>query len=540
MKRLLALCLLLALLLCACSAAGQPTQPMEQPTEETAAAPTETAAAPKTFGLSYLPEHGFNPYTCTATVNRAAFSLLYESLFVVSSHFRAEPVLCESFTASDDGKTYRYTLVSGVSFSDGTPLTAQDAAASLRAAQQSALYSGRLAHMLSVTADDDRTLTVTLDTAYENFSLMLDVPIVSAATVQSSTPLGTGPYYLDGEVLRRSSRWWQTQAPAVTAETIELQAAKTPNDIRDNFEFGSTDLVYCDPNSPAAVGYRCDYEAWEAPAPILHYVGFNLYSGWFTNVALRRAFTYGVDREAMTSAVYNGFAQAATLPCSPASDLYDAQLAAQYAYSATAFQAAIRNAGVPTSETDCPVLLVCSDDPARVRAAEYLSSSMQENGFFLKVRSLGREAYVAALQAGNYDAYLGEVRLTANFDLSEFFRTGGALSYGAVADTSLAGLCTQALGNSGSYADLCARLLDTVPFCPIVFKSYEVCVSRGAIASISPGVDCVFHNAATARTLADADHSYDGAAEPSTPTNVSADPAEPTEPADAADPTQEP
>lgn len=105
-------------------------------------------------------------------------------------------------------------------------------------------------------------------------------------------------------------------------------------------------------------------------------------------VALRRAFTYGVDREAMTSAVYNGFAQAATLPCSPASDLYDAQLAAQYAYSATAFQAAIHNAGVPTSETDCPVLLVCSDDPARVRAAEYLSSSMQENGFFLKVRSL--------------------------------------------------------------------------------------------------------------------------------------------------------
>ena len=165
MKRLLALCLLLALLLCACSAAGQPTQATQQPTEETAAAPTETAAAPKTFGLSYLPEHGFNPYTCTATVNRAAFSLLYESLFVVSSHFRAEPVLCESFTASEDGKTYRYTLVSGVSFSDGTPLTAQDAAASLRAAQQSALYSGRLAQMLSVTADDDRTLPVTLGTA---------------------------------------------------------------------------------------------------------------------------------------------------------------------------------------------------------------------------------------------------------------------------------------------------------------------------------------------------------------------------------------
>lgn len=54
------------------------------------------------------------------------------------------------------------------------------------------------------------------------------------------------------------------------------------------------------------------------------------------------------------------------------------------------------------------MLLVCSDDPARVRAAEYLSSSMQENGFFLKVRLAGPRGLCGRLQAGNYDAYLGE------------------------------------------------------------------------------------------------------------------------------------
>lgn len=297
--------------------------------------------------------------------------------------------------------------------------------------------------------------------------------------------------------------------------------------------------MYCDPNSPAAVGYRCDYEAWEAPTPILHYVGFNLYSGWFTNVALRRAFTYGVDREAMTSAVYNGFAQAATLPCSPASDLYDAQLAAQYAYSATAFQAAIHNAGVPTSETDCPVLLVCSDDPARVRAAEYLSSSMQENGFFLKVRSLGREAYVAALQAGNYDAYLGEVRLTANFDCR---------NSSARAARSLRGRGGRFPGRplhagAGQFRQLCrplrapARHRAVLPHCVQELRGLrQPRCDRLHLAGRGLRVPQRRHGA----HAGDADHSYDGAAEPSTPTDVSADPAEPTEPTDASAPTQEP
>ena len=57
--------------------------------------------------------------------------------------------------------------------------------------------------------------------------------------------------------------------------------------------------------------------------------------------------------------------------------------------------------------------------------------------------------------------------------------------------------------------------------------------TRGKLASITPAVDYLFHNAVTARTLADADRTYEQSnagetgGEPSEPTDGSAESTEP-------------
>lgn len=513
MKRTLLLCLALLLLLTACAQQTQtlPTVPaVETEQEPTGEAPQEAPTA-EVFGLAYLPSYGLNPYQCTATVNRALFSLLYESLFVVSNQYRAEPVLCESFKVSDEGKTYTFTLVRGVAFSDGTPLTAEDVAASVEAARQSPIYQARLSHISYYTVNDDGTFSVFLDTPYENFALMLDVPIVKADTVDSQTPTGSGSYCLRGTKLQKNSYWKQLTAPILTAETISLTACSDTGKLRDSFEFGATDLVYCDPNSAAAVGYRCDYEVWEVPTTVMHYLGFNLYSGYFVNDKLRAAVTLALDREDISNKVYGGFAQASVLPCSPYSDLYDAQLAEQYDYAPAAFKAAVQESGVATS-TDyvghVGTLLVCSEDPKRVAAADYIAEVLQKAGLNITVNAVDYDSYKTALQNGDFDLYYGEVRLTANFDLAEFFKEYGNLQYGSIASGGLSALCVASLGNSGSYPELCSQLMQQAPICPVVFKSNAIYVTRGAISSVTPAVDYVFHNAATARTLADADQTY--------------------------------
>ena len=148
MKKLWILLLCLCLLLSACGK-KTPTDPTgdTEPTEmeeELVASPEdpqeETEEEENSFGLSYLSQYGLNPFTCTATVNRSLFSLMYESLFVVTQDFNASPVLCDSFESVAGGTLYRFKLLEEARFSDGSPLTSEDVKASLRAAGKSNLY----------------------------------------------------------------------------------------------------------------------------------------------------------------------------------------------------------------------------------------------------------------------------------------------------------------------------------------------------------------------------------------------------------------
>ena len=511
MKKCLALLLLLSLFLTAC---GQKQEPLISTTATQEPTQTEEPVLVQkddVFGLSYMAGYGFNPFTCTATVNRGVFSLLYESLFIVSGEFRAVPVLCDSFRVANDGRTYIIRLVEGVRFSDGTFLNVMDVEASIDAARDSALYSERLEHIVSTDVTEDGELRIDLNTAYENLALVLDVPVVKLETLESDRPVGTGAYYLRGEGLLRNPYWWQESHGVLTAEQIPLTAAYASDELRDHFEFGSSDLIYCDPNSMAAVSYRCDFEVWEAPSTIMHYIGFNLYSGWFIGESLRSAVTYAIDRDSLVNTVYGGFAQATPLPCSPSSDLYDSQLAADYDYAPAKFAEAVQNSGVLTSgvyEGYVGTFLVCMDDPKRVAVAEHIAEVLNQAGIRVKVSALERKAYQTALEKGQFDLYLGETRLTANFDLTEFFLKYGNLQFGSISNAGYVTLCTEALANSGTYSDLYSQLLRDAPICPIVFKSYAIYVTRGMIETNHPGLDYVFHNQDTARTLADADKTY--------------------------------
>ncbi len=531
MKRLLCIVLLLCLLLSGCAVVDvglnkEETKPVE---------PTRPEAPPKEptkegFGLVYVPEYGFNPYDCICITNRPVLSLVYESLFVIGPTFQPEPVLCDRFAVSEDEKTYVFTLVPDVTFSDGSPLTVQDVEASLKAAQNSAYYGSRFSKVSAISSDAHGRLTIRLTTAYEDLPLLLDVPIVKAGTQNDSRPLGTGAYAFwtaEGDetgsslCLRRNHDWWQEKKPPIDYPTIQMAKADRPSEIRDSFEFGSTSLICADLNAPAAVGYRCDYELWDCPTAIMQYIGFNFGGGLFTSRVLRSAVTHIIDREAICSSIYKGFAVPACLPCAPASSLYDRDLAAAYAYDEEAFRSTIST--LTTRDGYVGTILVCSADPSRTELAHRISQSFDACGIKLEVKAVDRETYLKRLQAGQFDMYIGEARLSSNFDLTEFFKPYGSLCYGAIQSLTMERQCTAALENSGNAYDLNKAVMDGGYLCPILFKSYAVMASRGTISSLQPAVDCLFHLSG-GRTLADASATYE---------DLTADPDAPEDPGES-------
>ena len=444
--------------------------------------------------LTYYPNKTLNPLTCTDFTNRAIFSLLYQSLFSVDRTYRVEPQLVKRYAVSEDMKTYTFYL-ENATFSDGTPLTAQDVVATLLAAQESDIYKGRFRHIREITLAEDGGIVITLSISYENLPILLDIPILKEAQLQEDRPLGTGPYVLEmagnTSQLRRRTDWWCTADMTITAESILLIHAENPTQIRDQFEFSDLDLVCADPGSDNYTDYRCDYELWDCENNIFLYLGCNLYSEVFAKPEIRSALPRAIDRDTLAGAYYRGFAHAATLPASPFSPYYNQNLANRYAYDGgEALKTAVSAAGLEGREI---ILLVNADDSLRLRVARDIRDMLIACGFVVTLQESGTSSYYYCLRNGMYDLYLGQTTLSANMDLSAFSSSGGSMNYGGMADVSLYTLCTEALANHGNFYTLHQSVMNDGRLCPILFRSYAIYATRGLLTDLTPARDNVFY-----------------------------------------------
>lgn len=497
MKRILCFVLsLVMLLLCGCSSQKgtyTPTGDALVPEDYAGPAIVPQSDTPQSLVLTYYPNLTMNPYTCTDFTNRALFSLIYQGLFALDREYQAEPVLCKQFSVSNDLMRYTFYL-ENATFSDGTALTGQDVAASLQAARAGQVYKGRFLHIADIVASGN-TVTITLDTPMEDLPLLLDIPIVKAGQVDVERPLGTGPYYMStngtATSLQRRSDWWCTPVSMqITAPTIALTRAESTTQIRDEFEFSDLSLVCADPCSDRYADYRCDYELWDCENGMFLYITFSKDSVVFADTQVRSALTYAIDRDTLAADYYRGFARSASLPASSQFPYYSQSLANRYSYNPEKFKQVIADAGLTGTTVK---LLVNKDDSLRVRVARAIGDMLEEAGLVVVISERSGDEYMEALQYRVFDIYLGQTRLSPNMDLSAFFHTNGALSYGGVNDVGAYNLCLQALENHGNYYTLYQTVMDNGLICPVLTGSYAVYATRGLLTNLTPARDNVFY-----------------------------------------------
>lgn len=448
--------------------------------------------------LAYYPDRSLNPLNCTDYTNRTLFSLIYQGLFAVNSDYECSPILCKSYNVSADLKTYTFYLENAL-FSDGTPLTAADVVATLKASQSSSWYSGRLQHVQSISSYGE-AVVIELSTPMENLPILLDIPILKATEVDAQTPLGTGPYRLVGDQLRRQAGWWCDAELSISWDTIPLVQADSPAAIRDAFEFGAVSLVCANPADRDNVSFHSDYELWECENGLFLYLVCNIKSEVFSNDDLRAALTHAIDRDSLVETYYHGFARAASLPASAQSPYYNNALAARYAYDPLQFREAVDAAAPSTMEL---TLLLNADDPLRLKVGQSIAAMLAEYGFTVTITEATGETFTKLLKKGEYDLYLAQTHLSANMDLSAFFGTDTALSYGGLTNASLYAIAQGALANAGNYYSLHEKIMEYGQLCPILFQSYAIYGRRGAQSDITPARDAVFYYD-LGKTMADA------------------------------------
>lgn len=489
MRRLLSFLLSSALLftLAACGTPGASSGSPDDSSTSGSGSQEPPSPVDIPFSLAAYPTYSFHPALAENRANLTLAPLLYEPLFQVDRSFQATPLLCQSAFASADKLSWTLTLRSGVSFSDGTLLTGEIVVSALNTARQAgSRYAQRLRDITAVTAAGD-AVTITLSRPNGAFPALLDIPISFG---DGNCPLGTGPYVLsdqgDTMTLLARTDWWQKKT--VPVSEIPLTAASKSADLVSSFDAGDVAMVDVDLMGTNALGYSGNYETWDYATTDFLYLGFNTQSGLCRTAEVRRALSRSIDRDSIAQADYASHAVAAALPVHPFSPLYENTLAEVLSYDPQQVAAELVSLRAVGHSL---VLLVNSENSAKVGAAQRIADQLSAAGMSVTVSKLAFDDYVNALKEGKFDLYLGEVILTADFDLFPLLGSGGTLNYGRWQDsqgnTLLASLnMAEGEDRQTAAAALFAYLNDQVPIAPICFKNGSVLTQWGRLSGLAP------------------------------------------------------
>jgi len=307
-------------------------------TSTTTSGPAPTSE-PVTFTVGILNDvDSLNPFTGIVAEAYEVWGTMYDTLTGYSERdFSPTPRLASSWTTSADGKTWTYTIRSGVTWSDGTPLTAKDVAYTfnriLEGSYEQTNYGSYTANIVSVTAPDDATVVMTTKVPTPIMT-RLAVPIlpqhvwskVSAKAVKSyaneTDVVGSGPFELierkPGQFIRlRANKGYWDGGPKIDELVFRVyanadalaQALKTGEvDIADNLD---ADVWESLKNTPGVVAYPAKYYGFDE---IAFNTGAALDDGTpigdghpaLKDKRVRVALSYAVDRQTILDRVLNG------------------------------------------------------------------------------------------------------------------------------------------------------------------------------------------------------------------------------------------
>ncbi|MBR1811687.1 MAG: hypothetical protein IJ766_08605 [Clostridia bacterium] len=480
----LPLLLIVALIFSSCG------RPATGDDEHTTLPASETAAL--TLRAPYAAQDSMNPYFCISYINDALMPLLYDGLFSVGADGAVYPLIGASYT--ENGSALTAALPVDTVFSDGSALTAADVVYSFIKAKASALYSGALSGISAANAVSAYEVQFLYADSFPGKAALLTFPIVKNGTAEraDSLPVGSGRFVLtrdsDGAVLTvnpHSGRQGRVGAVSLveTSDTGKLKYMLETGEI----DFFCSDLYGARMARSGATMYAYSQNS-------LVYLGAH---ADYMSRAQRRILAYAVNRAEIADSVYSGFAEAAILPFRGQSKLVTANMddTLAAAVDTAAAEQMLREEGVTYAPAGTlqPVggetlsLLVNAESGYRMEAAECIKNNLAQVGITVNIRSLPFAAYTEALENGNYELYLGEVKLPGDGSLDAFF--GGNAGYG-IAETSVAYAAYQAVEDgSGTVAAFLTAFLEDFPFIPLCFRS-DLLVCGGNIAV--PGADEAF------------------------------------------------
>ena len=352
------------------------------------------------------------------------------------------PELAQSWTVDQQGWRITFHLRRGISFSDGTPFTADDVAytmtrlmdPNLHSATADPFRSSNVPPRIAATSAD--TVSITFDAPVSGLERLFDQVAILSRNSPKKLAAVLGPFYVADYkpgvevLLERNPHYWKTDSTGKRLpylDRIHLQIQQNRDMELVRFRRGELDLIRSlDAEAFEDLSHQMPASVVDAGASLeSEFMWFNQVASaplpaykkaWFASQDFRRAVSEAIHREDLCKVVYKGHAVPAAGPVSPANRFWMNASLAPHPFDLASAQRRLQQAGF-TRRGDAlydreghPVefsVMTNAGNKARERMAAMIQQDLQALGIRLNVVTLDFPSLIERMtQSFQYEACL--------------------------------------------------------------------------------------------------------------------------------------
>ena len=441
-------------------------------TETSTAASTEAATGEESTGTAsgFTVQYGPNPETLDPALNSSidganTLITVFEPLLLIDENNEVIPGQAESYTVSDDGLVWTFTMRDGLKWSDGSDLTAKDFEYSfkrLAAPDTAAPYAETVVGMIDgyedavgnpdadgnmttepdfdalnvVASEDGKTLTVTLSypcAYFDKLAAFAAMSPVQQATVEANgdawcteadTYVCNGPYYIsdwipsERIVLTKNPNYvggWDSSK--IVSDTITLLLLEDSSAAYAAYNSGEAQLIKDVPTDeiPSLTKAEDGGDFYVDTILGTYYLSLNDQKEPFTDPNVRKALSLAIDRDYVANTIMQGTYSPAYNMVGPgivdeSGMFYDnanggkTYISDDYEANLEAAKQALADAGYPNGEGFPTIEYSTNDAGYHTPVAEYLQQAWGELGITVNINKVEWASFTPLRRAGDYDA----------------------------------------------------------------------------------------------------------------------------------------
>ncbi|MCL2898647.1 ABC transporter substrate-binding protein [Brenneria tiliae] len=358
----------------------------------------------------------FDPIKSAQNADNWVFSNVFDPLVRVDrSGTKLEPGLAESWTVSDDGKVYTLKI-RDAKFSDGTPVSAGDAAFSLLRIRDNgeSLWRDSYSIIEKAEATDPHTLTITLKSPSAPFLSQLALPNASVISEKAlmaegeeafaEKPVGSGAFsvkeWTRGEkvVLVKNPHFWQ--ADSVSLDGVEWLTLPDDNTRMLKVQAGELDAALSVPFSRIASLQKDPNLTVELDRSTREdHLLINHTRGALAKAEVRQALDFAIDKDAIVKTVTFGYGSVANSYI-PAGALYHYADNLRRPYDPEKAKKMLADAGAGGLSLN---YVVNAGDEVDEQIAILLQQQLAQAGITVRLQKVDPSQSWDMLVAGEYD-----------------------------------------------------------------------------------------------------------------------------------------